>query len=72
MKIKKGTRLLMTHSQRGTFLCYAFRNFDTEKSKWYPVKAAEAVDGLFPNWVQDDEIFCKRKLCTVQVLDEEN
>lgn len=59
MLIKKGQKLKIKHSRKGEFIGIATENFDTVKSKWWPIKAQDFVKGMSQDWEPGERIPCR-------------
>jgi len=59
MIIKKGTKLRVEHQRKGQFYGEAYEDFDTEKDEWYPIQAAEYVEGESSYWEPGEKIPCR-------------
>ncbi len=70
MIIKEGNVLKIKHDRKGTIMVIAERDFDPENEEFYPVKAAEAVNGIHTvkKWLPGDHVPCKRSLCTIKEI----
>ena len=70
MVIKKGTKLKVFHSRKGTFVGIAFEDFDTD-DEWYNIAVAdeqEEVVGLTKSWVAGEEAPCRKGLTHITVI----
>ena len=64
MLIEKGQKLRVSNVRKGTFLAVASESFDTETTEWYPLEAAEFVEGRANVWAPGDEIPCRKCFVT--------
>lgn len=63
MKIKATTHLEISHSRKGTFKCFATRDFDTESEELWPVALAEGeLRGASRVWTAGESIPCRSNL----------
>jgi hypothetical protein len=67
VKIKKGQKLLVKDSRKGTFFGKASKAFDTDKDEWYSVVVDqdEPVYDLSKVWKKGEEIPCRKGLARV-------
>jgi len=63
MDIQKGSKLVISHSRKGKINCIATDDFNTETTKWYPVVAAEMVEGRSMDWEEGEKIPCNADFC---------
>ena len=71
MKIKKGTLLKVNHSRKGKFVGIAEKDFDTDKTEFYPIALAQEkiVDGVANYWGEGSSIPCRNGLCEIEIKD---
>lgn len=62
MKVKKDDLLEISHSRKGTFRAVALEDFDTDAVDYFPVAAAQHVEGMAEDWVAGEEIPVSYKL----------
>jgi len=72
MKIQKGTKLLIKHTRKGTFMAIAASSFDTD-DEWYNVKVADGEDSILglsahKYWEAGEDIPCRASLCKIEVI----
>lgn len=73
MKVKKGDLLEISHSRKGTFRVVALEDFDTEDEDFYPVAAAQRVQGMAEDWVAGEEIPVSHRLVSsVKIVDPDD
>ena len=73
MKVKKDDLLEISHSRKGTFRAVALEDFDTDTADFYPVAAAQQVDGMSEDWVAGESIPVSYKLVTsVKIVDPDD
>lgn len=65
MIIKAGTKLTVLHLRKGKFAGIATKDFDTEKTEFYPIATIEYVKGMANEWYAGDEIECRNTLCEI-------
>lgn len=67
MKIKKGDKLTVVCSRKGTYKAVATEAFDTLKDEWYAVALDqdEPVRGLSQDWLRGDDVPCRKGMATV-------
>ena len=72
MEIKKGTLLEVNHSRKGKFVGVAEKDFDTDKTEFYPIALAqeEIVDGIVNDWGMGSSIPCRNSLCKIKIKEE--
>ena len=72
MKIKIGTLLKIKHNRKGTFMGMAYKDFDSEKEEFYPIRVAikneNIIKGLNNDWNIDEEIPCRASLCEIEII----
>ena len=68
MKIKKGTRIIVSDIRKGVYHAIAGDDFDTEKNEFYPVIAAQTVHGLVNDWFAGDHVPCRKSLAKIEIL----
>ena len=71
MFIKKGQKLVINDSRKGTFNAVATKDFDTDIEEFYPVACSELVVGLTRVWKTGDEIPARKSLCNVSLAESE-
>lgn len=72
MKFKKGDRVIVRSSRRGNYNGIALKDFDTVEDEWYPIALCdEVVEGLSTEWVEGEEMPCRRGLNLVRPWREE-
>ena len=59
MLIKKGQKLKIKHSRKGQFTGEASKDFNTEKSEYWPIVSCDYVEGLDTNWRPGERIPCR-------------
>ena len=70
MKIKKGTKLLITHFRKGRFKGIALNDFDTN-DEFYPIVLNQDYKvGISLDWEQGEKIPCRGKFCTLEEIKE--
>ena len=69
MIIKKGTKLYVKHQRKGRFYGEAYEDFDTEKDEWYPIQAAEHIEGESSYWTPGEEVPCRNILTEVSLAE---
>jgi len=69
MKIKKGTLLNVNHSRKGKFVGIAEKDFDTDKTEFYPIAVAQekSVAGNTNSWGIGNSIPCRNSLCKIEI-----
>lgn len=65
MIIKEGTKLTVSHQRKGKFEGIAAKDFDTEKTTFYPIATLEYVRGMANEWGAGDTIECRNTLCEI-------
>lgn len=65
MIIKAGTKLTVSHRRKGKFEGMAAKDFDTEKTTFYPIRTLECVRGMANEWDAGDIIECRNTLCEI-------
>ena len=67
MKIKKGQKLTVIDSRKGTYNGVAKEDFDTD-DEWYSVAVDqdESICGLNNEWFKGDSIPCRNGLATIK------
>lgn len=72
MKFKEGDKVLVKHSRSGTWKGIVSKDFDTEKNEWYSVKLNQSfAQGISNNWEMGENMPCRRGLCTISLLEDE-
>ena len=67
--IAKGTLLRVTHTRKGTFKGIATKDFDPDTADSYPVAVAEEIiEGIATRWGPGENIPCRARLCSVEVI----
>lgn len=70
MEIKKGTKLRVTHTRKGTFTGVAFEDFDTN-DEFYRITVddkQQTVMGLTTDWCVGERIPCRASLTQITVI----
>ena len=72
MKIKEGTLLEVNHSRKGKFVGVAEKDFDTDKTEFYPIELAQEkiVNGLVNYYGMGSSIPCRNSLCEIEVKEK--
>lgn len=67
MKIEKGTKLVVRHKRKGTFLAIANKDFDTD-DEWYSVILDEPfLEGEVHVWLRGEEVPTRKGIAEVDV-----
>lgn len=73
MKIKKGQKVKVSSSRRGTYIGIATEPFDTEEDEWYSVKLFEPseLNGISTTWFKGDKVPSRRGIDIIVPIDKE-
>jgi len=71
MKIKKGQKLIVKHSRKGTFNGIAMKTFDIKKEEFYPIALDQEKTlhgaSMLNDWEKGEEVPCRDCLCKLKL-----
>lgn len=68
MQFFKDQKVKVIHKTKGTFKGVVLRDFDTETDDFFPIAAAERVEGLTTVWEEGNAIPCRRAHCKIEQI----